>query len=147
MKSMLVRVVILSVALLAWLPMPASTQKLKSLTATAKGQGTLTVTDPGAAERKRQLSSVVVTLRENGDAEIVIVTDMQLFARGRWTKPVDLSQGIALKITGGTVAGNAKGTGKLFLRADGKTIDKLNFEATSSARSKVTVDFVADDTN
>lgn len=147
MKSMLVRILILSVALLAWLPMPASTQKLKSLTASAKGQGTLTVTDPGADERKRQLSSVVVTLRENGDAEIVIVTDMQLFARGRWTKPADLSQGIALKITGGTVAGNAKGTGKLFLRADGKTIDKLNFEATSSARSKVTVDFVADNTN
>jgi hypothetical protein len=90
---------------------------------------------------------VVVTLRENGEAEIVVVTDMQLFARGRWTKPTDLSQGIALKITGGTVAGNAKGSGKLFLRPDGKSIDKLNFEAKSSARSKVTVDFVADNTN
>ena len=48
---------------------------------------------------------------------------------------------------GGTVANNAKGTGKLFLRPDGKTIDKLNFEATSTARSKVTVDFVADKEN
>ena len=47
-------------------------------------------------------------------------------------------------IAGGTVAGNAKGSGKLFLRPDGKTIDKLNFQATSTARSKVTVDFVAD---
>ena len=147
MKSKLLPVLVLIVALLAWLPAPAATQKLNSLTASAKGQGTITVSDPGVAERKRPLYSIVVTLRSNGDAEIVVVTDMQLFARGRWTKPQDLSQGIALKITGGTVAGNAKGTGKLFLRADGKTIDKLNFEATSSARSKVTVDFVAENTN
>lgn len=148
MKSKLVGVVVvLIIALLVWLPAPSSTQKINSLTATAKGQGTITVTDPGAPERKRPLNSVVVTLRENGDAEIVVITDMQLFARGRWTKPADLSQGIALKITGGTVANNAKGSGKLFLRPDGKTIDKLNFEAKSNARSKVTVDFVADNTN
>jgi hypothetical protein len=147
MRSKLLRLVILVVALLAWLPIPAATQKLTSLTATAKGQGTITVSDPGSPERKRPLNSIVVTLRENGDVEIVVVTDMQLFARGRWTKPADLTQGIALKITGGTVAGNAKGNGKLFLRADGKTIDKLNFEAKSSARSKVVVAFIADNTN
>ena len=147
MKSKLLGVLILIVALLVWMPAPASTQKLTSLTASAKGQGTITVSDPGSAEKKRPLHSIVVTLRENGDAEIVVVTDMQLFARGRWTKPADLSQGIALKITGGTVAGNAKGNGKLFLRPDGKTIDKLNFEAKSNARSKVTVDFVADQSN
>lgn len=147
MKSRLLQGFVLLVgiaALLASMPAPAATQKVDSLTATAKGQGTITVTDPGAPERKRPLYSVVVTLRENGEAEIVVVTDMQLMARGRWTKPTDLSQGIDLKITGGTVANNAKGKGKLFLREDGKTIDKLNFEATSSARSKVTVDFVAD---
>jgi hypothetical protein len=144
MKSKLVQVIVLVVALLAWLPAPAATQKLTSLTATAKGQGTITVSESGVEDRKRPLHSVVVTLRENGDAEIVVITDMQLFARGRWTKPADLSQGIALKITGGTVAGNAKGTGKLFLRPDGKTIDKLNFEAKSTARSKVTVEFVAE---
>lgn len=144
MKSRLLQGFVLIIALLTWMPSPAATQKLTSLTATAKGQGSITVTDPGAAERKRPLYSVVVTLRENGDAEIVVVTDMQLMARGRWTKPTDLTQGIALKITGGTVANNAKGKGKLFLRPDGKTIDKLNFEATSSARSKVTVDFVAE---
>ena len=152
MKSKLVhrdlsRVVVLILALLASVPAPAQTQKITSLTATAKGQGTITVSDPGVEVRKRPLYSVVVTLRENGDAEIVVVTDMQLMARGKWTKPSDLSQGIALKITGGTVANNAKGTGKLFLRPDGKTIDKLNFEATSTARSKVTVDFVAEKEN
>ena len=147
MKAKLVQVAVLILALFTSIPAPAQTQKLTSLTATAKGQGTITVTDPGVEERKRPLHSVVVTLRSNGDAEIVIVTDMQLMARGKWTKPSDLSQGIALKITGGTVANNAKGTGKLYLRPDGKTIDKLNFDATSTARSKVTVSFVAEKEN
>lgn len=148
MKLKLLQMAFVSVALLACVSPPAHAQtpKLSSLTASAKGQGTITVADQGVEERKRPLYSVVVTLRENGDAEIVVVTDMQLFARGRWTKPDDLSQGIALKITGGTVANNAKGSGKLFLRPDGKTIDKLNFEATSN-RSKVTVSFVAEKEN
>src|SRR5215510_8746161 len=137
MKLNLVQLFVLGVVLVAVLPLRGNAQgdtpKLTSLTATAKGQGTITVSDPGVAERKRPLNSIVVTLRENGDAEIVVITDMQLFARGRWTKPADLSQGINLKITGGTVANNAKGSGKLFLRPDGKSIDKLNFEARSNA--------------
>lgn len=147
MKAKLLTGFILLVALLAWRPATAAIQKLTSLTATAKGQGTITVTNPGVEERKRPLHSVVVTLRENGEAEIVVITDMQLMAQGRWTKPSDLSQGINLKITGGTVANNAKGTGKLFLKPDGKTIDKLNFEVKSQARSKVTVEFVAENAN
>ncbi len=147
MKAKLLTGFILLVALLGWLPATAAIQKLTSLTATAKGQGTITVTNPGVEERKRPLHSVVVTLRENGEAEIVVITDMQLMAQGRWTKPSDLSQGINLKITGGTVANNAKGTGKLFLKPDGKTIDKLNFEVKSQARSKVTVEFVAENAN
>ena len=141
------RVAVLILALATWIPAPAQTQKLTSLTASAKGEGTITVTDPGVEERKRPLYSVVVTLRSNGDAEIVVVTEMQLIARGRWTRPEDISQGIALKITGGTVANNAKGTGKLYLRPDGKTIDKLNFDATSRARSKVTVSLFAEKEN
>lgn len=147
MKAKLLTGFILLVALLGWLPATAAIQKLTSLTATAKGQGTITVTNPGVEERKRPLHSVVVTLRENGEAEIVVITDMQLMAQGRWTKPSDLSQGINLKITGGTVANNAKGTGKLFLKPDGKTIDKLNFEVKSQGRSKVTVEFVAENAN
>jgi len=152
MRFKFAQIVVLIFALLAWMPMPQAAQdggnqKLTSLTASAKGQGSITVTEDGAAEKKRPLYSVVVTLRANGDAEIVVITDMQLFARGRWTKPADLSQGIVLKITGGTVAGNAKGSGKLFLRPDGKSIDKLNFEARSTARSKVAVEFVAENTN
>lgn len=126
------------------MPVAGAPQKMKSLSTTAKGQGTITISDPLSGERKHDVNSVVVTLRENGDAEIVLVADMQLFARGRWTAPSDLSKGISLKINGGIVSGNANGSGKLLLRPDGKSIDKLNFDVTSSARSKVTVQFVAD---
>jgi hypothetical protein len=119
-------------------------QKITSLTTSAKGQGTIVISDPLSGERKHDVRSIVVTLRENGDAEIVLVADMQLFARGRWTAPSDLSKGISLKINGGIVTGNANGSGKLLLRPDGKSIDKLNFDVKSTARSKVTVQFIAE---
>ena len=146
MKPRVVQLLIVAFALLTC-TLPATgarPQTITSLTATAKGQGTMTVSDPQATENKRAINSVVVTLREGGDVEIVIVTDLQLTARGRWTAPSDLSKGISLKITGGVVQGNAKGSGKLYLRPDNKSIDRLNFEVTSLGRSKVTVNFVAD---
>ncbi|HEX6043283.1 MAG TPA: hypothetical protein VFZ22_02245 [Pyrinomonadaceae bacterium] len=148
MKPKHAHLLIIAIALLTCAPTGAATQPqtVTSLTANAKGEGTVTIADPQSPDsaRTHKVNSVVVTLRENGDADIVLVSDMQLFARGRWTKPSDLSKGIDLKITGGIVAGNAKGTGKLFLRPDGKSIDRLNFEVTGSARSKVTVAFVAE---
>ena len=119
-------------------------QKITSLSTTAKGQGTITISDRLSGDKTHKVNSVVVTLRENGDAEIVLVSDMQLFARGSWTAPSDLSKGISLKINGGVVSGNATGTGKLFLKPDAKSIDKLSFDAKSSARSKISVQFVAD---
>lgn len=146
MKSRFAQLLIVAFVLLTCGPAGTATQSqtFTSLTATAKGQGTMTVSDPEAAANKRPINSIVVTLKEGGEAEIVVVTDMQLLARGRWTAPSDLSKGISLKITGGVVSGNAKGAGKLFLRPDGKSIDRLNFEVKSTARSKVTVEFVAD---
>ena len=146
MKTRLAQMLIVAFVLLTCAPAGTATQSqtFTSLTATAKGQGTITVSDPPTTANKRAINSVVVSLKEGGEAEIVVVTDMQLFATGRWTAPSDLSKGISLKITGGVVSGNAKGSGKLFLRPDGKSIDRLNFEVKSSARSKVTVEFVAD---
>lgn len=125
-------------------PLAGAPQKISSLSTTAKGQGTITISDPLSGDKKHNVSSVVVTLKENGDAEIVLVTDMQLFARGRWTAPSDLAKGISLKINGGIVTGNANGSGKLFLKPDAKSIDKLSFDAKGMARSKVSVQFVAD---
>jgi hypothetical protein len=147
MKPGLAQLLIVTLALLTCTSAgTATTQTVTSLTANAKGQGTVTIADPEAPNgaRTHNVNSVVVTLRENGDAEIVLVSDMQLFARGRWSASADASRGISLKITGGIVTGSAKGSGKLFLRSDNKSIDRLNFEVNGIGRSKVTVNFVAD---
>ncbi len=141
--QLLIRVFILVAVVVAGVQALAAPQKITSLSTTAKGQGTITISDPVSGEKKHDVHSVVVTLKENGDAEIVLVTDMQLFARGRWTAPSDLTKGIALKINGGIVTGNANGNGKLFLRPDAKSIDKLSFDAKGAGRSKVTVQFLA----
>jgi len=128
--------------LLGGITLTTFAQKITSFNATAKGQGTLTVSD---AEQK--IYAVAVNLKENGDADITLFTQMQLMARARWSEAKDLSQGIDLKITGGVVKGNATGTGKLFLSQDGKAITKLTIDAKSSHGSKVSVQFVAAEDN
>jgi hypothetical protein len=121
-------------------PNLAVPQGLKSLFATASGQGTLTV---GKEEFK--VSHVVVKLKEDGTGEITLVTDLQLFVTCTWSATDDLSTGIDLKITGGTNAGSAQGSGKLFLRPDGKSIARLTMEGMStSVKRKIKLNFVAD---
>jgi len=118
--------------------------RIKSFSGSAKGEGTITVADNEA----RKITSVVINLKEDGNAEFTFVSEIQLFAKGKWSAPSDLSKGISLKITGGVVDGNATGTGKLFLLPDGKTIDKLNIDAlgprNGAKNRKITVVFVAE---
>jgi hypothetical protein len=118
----------------------ALAQKITSLTTSAKGKGTISISNID----KHQISSVLVILKENGEADLTLYADLQLSAQGTWSIGKSLEEGINLKITGGVVSGNLNGTGKLFLRKDGKSIDKLNIEATTAGESKVTVDFVAE---
>lgn len=111
-----------------------------SLLATARGQGTLKV-----GKEVFQVSNVVVKLKEDGTGEITVITDLQLFVTCTWTAPADLSQGIDLKIMGGTNSGSAQGSGKLFLRADEKSIAKLSVLGMSTAaKRKFQLDFVAE---
>ena len=130
-----------TLTLLTLLAMPnlASAQETTSLLATANGKGTLTV---GKEEFK--VTSVVVKLKEDGTAEITVVTDLQLFVAGTWSKAAAGGEGIDLKITGGA-AGNVQGSGKLLLRADGKSIDSLKIEGMSpTTKRKIQLNFVAD---
>ncbi|HEY6244776.1 MAG TPA: hypothetical protein VIX17_12570 [Pyrinomonadaceae bacterium] len=60
--------------------------------------------------------------------DITLFTDLQLFAQGQWSPPVDVVNGISLKISGGVVDGNAVGSGTLFLSAGGKSVE-LNVQA------------------
>ncbi len=118
----------------------AVAQKITSLNTTAKGKGTITISDLD----KHEITSVLVILKEGGEADLTFYAELQLTAQGTWSLAKSPEEGINLKITGGVVSGNASGNGKLFLRKDGKSIDKLNIQATSVDGSKVTVDFVAD---
>ncbi len=131
-----------TLALLTSLAMPclAAPQGVTSLLATAKGKGTLKV-----GQEEFHLGAVVVKLKEDSTGEITLITDLQLFVTCTWSATDDLSKGIDLKVTGGTNAGGAEGTGKLFLRPDGKTIDRLSIDASSNTRRrKIAVNFVAD---
>ncbi len=102
-------------------PVSGAAQKITSLQTTAKGQGTLNISDID----KHKITSVLVILKENGEAELTLYTELQLAAKGTWSVGKTLSQGVDLKITGGIVNGGGTGTGKLLLRRDGKSIKKL----------------------
>ena len=133
--------IILGLAIVLWLALPASTfaQRIVSLQSLAHGTGTL-ITDGD----EYKITGVLVILRENGDAEFTLFTDIQLYGQGQWSAGKDLSQGIDLKITGG-VLNDAKGIGKLFLRADGKSIATLAMQGGSNTGGKFVVSFVAED--
>ena len=138
--------IILGLAIVLWLALPAVSvaQRIVSLQSQARGKGTL-VTDGD----EYKITGVLVILRENGEAEFRLFTDMQLYGQGRWSVGKDLSQGIDLKITGGVFKNekDAKGTGKLFLRADGKSIATLTIQGTSNTGGRYQLGFVAEDKN
>ena len=117
---------------------PASPQGLSSLFATAHGQGTLTV-----GKEKFKVTFVSVKLKEDGTGEIMLVTDLQLFLTCTWSANADLNDGINLKLTHGSTS-SAQGSGKLFLRPDGKTIASLSMEGSSATKRKIQLKFVAD---
>jgi hypothetical protein len=122
------------------IPNLAASQALTSLLATARGQGTLTV-----GREVFKITNVVVKLKEDGTGEITLVTDFQLFVTCTWSATADLSQGVDLKITGGTNPGSAQGSGKLFLRPDGKSIASLSMEGMSTAvKRKIKLTFAAE---
>ena len=116
-------------------------QKLKSLTTSAKGKGTIKI----ANLDEHKVTSVMVILKENGDADFTFYADLQLTASGTWSIGESLSDGIDIKITGGVVSGNATGSGKLFLRGDSKSIDRLTLDAKTTGDRKVTLNFIADE--
>lgn len=132
----------LAILLIVLISASVAAQRLTSLNSSAKGKGTINISDID----KHKIGSVLIILKENGDAQFFFYTDLQLSAQDTWSVGESLSQGIDLKITGGVVSGNATGTGKLFLRKDGKSIDKLAIEATAGGYRKITIDFVANKT-
>lgn len=118
----------------------AAPQALSSVSANARGQGTLTM-----GKEVFKIHAVVVNLKGDGTGEIILVTDFTLFVNCTWAAPADSSKGIELKITGGTTASGAEGSGKLFLRPDGKSIDKLSMMGSSKTQKRrIQLNFVAE---
>ncbi len=131
----------LALCFIMWAQTSASVipQQITSFSGTAKGQGTLTM-----GQDSTKIKSVYINLKENGDADITLFTDLQLLATGKWTASNNPTKGISLKITGGVVEGNATGSGTVFLTSDGKSISRLTFQAKGAGSRKVNVQFVAD---
>jgi hypothetical protein len=104
------------------LPASAQSQETQSMTAFAKGHGSIV-----SAVDDRKISAVLVVLRQNGEALITLYSDLQLQVQGTWSVSDSAPQEIQLKINGGELAGNASGSGKLLLSNDRKYISELDY--------------------
>jgi len=139
-RKLLAATAAFSLLALVAMPQRATAQGLTSLQASAKGQGTVTI-----GKETLKVYTVVVNLHEDGTGEITIVSDLQLFINCTWSAPADLSKGIDLKITGGTTASGATGSGKLMLKADGKSIARLTMQGSSNTeKRKIQLSFTAE---
>src|SRR5215470_4937267 len=107
--------------------------------ATAKGKGTIKV-----GRETFQINSVVIKLLDDGSAEITLVSEITFFVSGKWTQDGASPKTYNLQITGGA-AGGAEGTGKVVMREDGTSLDRLTAQGgTRTSTRKVAIDFVAD---
>ena len=125
------------------MPGIAGGQQLRSLVASAQGEGIISL-----GKEKFKIYAVVVKLFEDGKAEINLVTDITVFITGTWSRGDDAERAIDLKITGNVAAGNLDGGGKLFLGEDRKSIAGLKLEVLNkTSRKIIKADFVAKNRN
>ena len=121
------------------LPSFAADDPPASLVASAKGEGTIKL---GKEEFK--LNAVVVKLFSDGKAELNLITDINIFITGTWSRTSENAKSIDLKITSSVTGGNLDGGGTLFLTDDRKAISGLKLQMVSKASKKtVTAEFVA----
>jgi hypothetical protein len=110
-----------------------------SLVASAKGEGTIKL---GKEEFK--LNAVVVKLFADGKAELNLITDINVFITGTWSRTNENAKSIDLKITSSVTGGNLDGGGTLFLTDDRKAISGLKLQMVSKASKKtVAAEFTA----
>ena len=122
------------------LPVSAQSQRLESLTATAKGHGVIT-----SAIDKREITSALVVLRQNGTVLITVTAELLLQAEGTWKVSDTSPDEIVLKITGGVLKGEMSGSGKLLLTSDGKSFRQLTANIKTVDGIEIKVTFAADD--
>ena len=121
------------------LAVSVQSQQLESLTATAKGHGMI-----NSEIDKREITSALVVLRQNGTALISVTAELQLQAEGTWKASASPDE-ILLKITGGVLKGEMTGSGKLLLTSDRKSFRQLAVKVKTIDGREITVTFAADD--
>jgi hypothetical protein len=122
------------------LAVSAQSRQLESLTATAKGHGMI-----NSEIDKREITSALVVLRQNGTALISVTAELQLQAQGTWKASASSPDEVLLKITGGVLKGEMTGSGKLLLTSDGKSFRQLAVNLKTIDGREITVTFAADD--
>jgi len=120
------------------LPAQAQSQKTESMTAFAKGHGSIV-----SVVEEQELYTALVVLRQNGQAVITLYSDMQLQVQGTWSVSDSSPQEVLLKITGLELGGNASGSGKLVLTSDRKYIRELTMTGKLLGGAEVTARFTA----
>jgi hypothetical protein len=131
LRNMLTRKpIIFATLMLIALPAFAARQEPKTFLATAKGDGILRV---GMEEFK--VSAVVVKLLEDGKAEINLVAEINVFLVGRWSRGDDPKE-ITIEINGNGANNSLEASGKLLLRSDNKSIDRLSLKGSIKTRDK-----------
>lgn len=104
-------------------------QQVASFGEVASGEGTLTTGDGD----KVKINAVAVFLRENGKAEVWLMTPgSNVYLGGRWFRGSDSSRLVDLEITDDTNGGCATGRGSVFLTDDCVPIAKLTLTMTIS---------------
>jgi len=94
----------------------------EALVVSASGEGILKV-----GQEKFNVSSVVIKLSDDGNAEITLITDITIFVSATWSGKDQ--QVIDLVITGGATKGGVDGSGKLTMKDDRKSISTLSIKA------------------
>lgn len=124
-----------SLMLLLLLVFPAVAVSLqnKEIVASANGEGLLKM-----GQEQFKVTAAIVKLKEDGTAEINLISEITIFMSGTWSRS-DPTNGIDLEITGAASRGALEGSGKLFLRDEGKSIASLKLQVFNKA-SKRTID-------
>ncbi len=105
----------------------------------ATGEGTLELNNGD----QLRIKAVAVFLRENGDAEVCLMTAKENFlAGGRWSGGTDASLAIDLEITNDTEGGRATGTGTVFLQEGCVPIARITMGVIKPNGTKFSANFI-----
>jgi hypothetical protein len=116
-------------------------QQVASFGEVASGEGTLTTGDGD----KLKINAVAVFLRENGKAEVWLMTPgSNVYLGGRWFRGSDSM--VDLEITDDTNGGCASGSGSVFLTDDCVPIAKLTMTISRLDGTRFEADFITKNT-